>query len=113
MKIEDSNLSTRAINAMLRNGITTLEDAQALTKEELEELRSVGKITANEIITGVRRHVPRPQKPLLEIVCEQYCRFSFTLDWDELELKCSQCPIRRRLARKQYERELEHKKAED
>lgn len=90
MRIEDSGLSVRAVNALRRAGIFTLEDAQVL--------RGVGGITAREILSGQRRCVPRAREPLIDTVCRDYCRYRRD-EPDGLEEICDQCPIRRRLCR--------------
>ena len=105
MRIEESGLSTRAINALRRGGIMTLEEAQALPLERLTALRGVGELTAQEIITGKPRKIPRPKPSLLEVACGEYCRFRRELEGDALEEACAHCPIRRRLSPGMHHRE--------
>lgn len=105
MKIEDSGLSTRAINALRRNRIFTLEEAKKLPLEQLIELKGVGMTTAQEILSGKARRVLRPKPSLLEVTCGEYCRFRRELEEDELEQVCIHCPIRRRLSPQMSKRE--------
>ena len=105
MRIEDSGLSTRAINALRRGGIMTLEEAQALPLERLTALRGVGELTAQEILSGKPRRLPRPKPSLLEVTCGEYCRFRRELEEGELEQVCIHCPIRRRLSPAMHHRE--------
>lgn len=43
------NMSPRALNALKKNGITTLEELMDLSSKELESIDSIGRKTKNEI----------------------------------------------------------------
>lgn len=84
MRIEDSGLSTRAINALRRNKIFTLEEAKKLPYEQLAELKGVGEIIAQEIITEKQSKPSKHKDSLLDIACKEYCRFYRDLGLNEL-----------------------------
>ena len=61
--------------------------------------------TAEEILSGKPRKIPRPKPPLLEVTCKEYCRFRRELEEGQLEEVCAHCPIRRRLSPAMHQRE--------
>lgn len=58
--ISELNLSTRAFNGLRRAGIFTIKDLIAVPDEELTELESIGKKTAEEIRYKIKAHIFRP-----------------------------------------------------
>ena len=51
--IDHLHFSTRAYNALMRNGITTVEALVKLTEEELLSIRNVGQKTRDEIVDTI------------------------------------------------------------
>lgn len=54
-EINDSTLSTRAKNALVKNGITTMSALEALSNEEISALQGLGEKTINEIFEFLKR----------------------------------------------------------
>lgn len=54
-EIQSSNLSTRAKNALVKNGITTLAALQAQTTDQISNLRGLGDKTIKEILEFLGR----------------------------------------------------------
>ena len=55
MTLEDLELSARAYGALYRHGILRVEDAAALTLEELAKIPGMGGKTAAEVFTKARK----------------------------------------------------------
>ncbi len=53
MKIEKLRLSDRTYNALLRNGIATVEQLRQLSDRELQEMKGLGTMTIAEIRSKV------------------------------------------------------------
>ena len=49
VKIEELNLSTRIYNGLKRAGVNTVEDLAAMSKEDLKDIRNLGKGSIDEI----------------------------------------------------------------
>ncbi len=54
-EINDSTLSTRAKNALVKSGITTMSALEALSNEEISALQGLGEKTINEIFEFLKR----------------------------------------------------------
>lgn len=54
-EIDALNLSTRAKNALVKSGITTLDQLKALSNEDIDSLPGLGKKTVTEILTLLAR----------------------------------------------------------
>src|SRR3989344_4006601 len=54
-EIAATTLSTRAKNALTKNGIVSLEALKALTNDQIENIEGLGKKTINEIIEFLQR----------------------------------------------------------
>ena len=71
-RIQDSDMSVRAINGLTNAGIQTIEELLLLSEDQLYEVRNLGKKTIEEILVKIEEYrqiiAALPDEPITEIV---------------------------------------------
>lgn len=71
-RIQDTDMSVRAINALINAGIQTIEELIPLSEDQLYEVRNLGKKTIEEILVKIEEYrqiiAALPDEPITEIV---------------------------------------------